>query len=234
MPPDAVKHHDALAAGWSAGYGGGGFRKRMLLVEHALTPIVKPGERWLDLGCGSGILARRLDLLGAVGLAVDGSESMIRAARSEARSARLNGFEYQRVETVEQLDLPDASFDGILCSSVIEYVDVPGKVLDEVARLLRENGHLLISVPNRFSFVRAAQRAIKFIGGAVAGKSYFSYLDVSRHQYSRNEFIRELEARAFRVLSTEDFDPVVPNWAAAWLPSALIFVSARHLQAAGR
>lgn len=229
LPPDAVKYHDALAAEWSAGYGSGGFRKRMLFVERALTPIVKPGERWLDLGCGSGILARRLDLSGAVGMAVDGSKNMIQAATSEARNAGLNGFEYRQVETIEHLDLPDASFDGILCSSVIEYVDAPGKAMDEMARLLRAGGHLLISVPNRFSVVRAVQRSIKTVGGAVRKKNYFPYLDISRHQYSRRQIVSELEAKSFRVLSIDDFDPVLPDWAAGWLPSALLFVSACRL-----
>ncbi len=229
LPPDAVKYHDALAAEWSAGYGSGGFRKRMLFVEYALKSVVKPGARWLDLGCGSGILARRLDLLGAVGMAVDGSNNMIRAATSEARSAGLSGFEYRQVETIVHLDLPDASFDGIICSSVIEYVDAPGKALDEMARLLRTDGHLLISVANRFSLVRAAQRTVKAVGSAVTKKKYFPYLDVSRHQYSRSGIIHELESRNFRVLATESFDPVVPKWATTWLPSALIFVSARRL-----
>jgi 2-polyprenyl-6-hydroxyphenyl methylase/3-demethylubiquinone-9 3-methyltransferase len=229
LPPDAVNYHDALAAEWSAGYGSGGFRKRMLFVERALRSVVKPGERWLDLGCGSGVLARRLDLLGAVGMALDGSKNMIRAATSEARSAGLNGFEYRQVETIEHIDLPDASFDGILCSSVIEYLDAPGKALNEMARLLRADGQLLISVPNRFSLVRAAQRTVKVVGGAVTRRNYFPYLDVSRHQYSRRQIVAELEARSFRVLSTDDFDPVLPDWAAGWLPSALIFVSACRL-----
>jgi|YelNatPaOPRAMG01_1025707.scaffolds.fasta_scaffold02311_17 SAM-dependent methyltransferase len=45
------------------------------------------------------------------------------------------------------LPFPDASFDGVLCSQVLEHVDRPEEVISEVNRVLKPGGAGLISVP---------------------------------------------------------------------------------------
>lgn len=227
-PPKAVMYHDALASAWSSGYASGGFSKRFRFIEQVLKTMVVPRSRWLDLGCGSGILARYLDRMGAVGMAVDGSGEMIMAATSEAKVASLKGFEYRRIQTVEHLDFPGAAFDGVLCSSVLEYVESPGNALDEISRLLHPSGHLLISVPNKYSFLRALQKTIRFFG-RIIGKKFFSYLDVSKNAYTRKEILFELESRSLRVNTVSYFDPLLPNWVTLIIPPSLVFVHATRI-----
>ena len=50
---------------------------------------------------------------------------------------------------------PDASFDAVLCSEVLEHVPDPTRALDEFARLLRPGGRLLLTAPFA-SFVHMA------------------------------------------------------------------------------
>jgi SAM-dependent methyltransferase len=46
-----------------------------------------------------------------------------------------------------ELPLPNGSFDQILCTEVLEYVDAPAQAIHEMSRVLTSNGTLYISVP---------------------------------------------------------------------------------------
>ena len=49
------------------------------------------------------------------------------------------------VSPIEALDLPDASFDVVLCTQVLEHVRHPQRALAEIARVLKPGGHLLLT-----------------------------------------------------------------------------------------
>lgn len=107
------------------------------------------GLRVLDAGCGEGYGTRLLARAGAaevVGL--DIAEPVIEVARNE-QVPRV-GFE---VGDLRSLSHPDRSFDLVVCFEVIEHVDDQDAVLDELARVLRPDGLLLISSPNRGHYV---------------------------------------------------------------------------------
>ena len=102
------------------------------------------GRDVLDAGCGVGYGTAMLARAGAASvLGVDVSPHAIgeaQAARGEARF---------KVGDIASLDVPDDSFDLITCFEVIEYVEHPELVLDELRRVLRPTGFLLFSSPNR-------------------------------------------------------------------------------------
>lgn len=49
------------------------------------------------------------------------------------------------VSPIEELDLPDASFDVVLCTQVLEHVRRPQRALEEITRVLKPGGYLLLS-----------------------------------------------------------------------------------------
>jgi SAM-dependent methyltransferase len=49
------------------------------------------------------------------------------------------------VSPIEALDLPDASFDVVLCTQVLEHVRRPQQALGEIARVLKPGGHVLLT-----------------------------------------------------------------------------------------
>jgi SAM-dependent methyltransferase len=49
------------------------------------------------------------------------------------------------VSPIEALDLPDATFDVVLCTQVLEHVRHPQRALGEIARVLKPGGHLLLT-----------------------------------------------------------------------------------------
>lgn len=224
----AVGYHEGLAAGWNAGYARGGFRRRIGFIDTRLDALVASGARWLDVGCGAGLITMRLAERGAVALGIDGSPAMIRAAGEMAGPKAVHGIEFRVVPTVEKLDFRDASFDGLLCSSVLEYLDQPDVALDEMHRVLKPGGHLLISVANRFSLVRGVQHAVRVAAGAV-GKNAFSYLEVSRVTFSRKRIGQALRDRGFLVTAIEGFDPLVPAYLRGCVPASMLFVTAAKI-----
>jgi arsenite methyltransferase len=106
-----------------------------------------PGERLLDLGCGPGYLA--IDLAGAVGerghvTAVDPSEAMLAVAREEVAARGVGDRVTVTSGEAGRLPLEDRSVDGVTVVQVLEHLDdVPG-ALDEVHRVLRPGGRLVV------------------------------------------------------------------------------------------
>lgn len=107
--------------------------------------FVEGRRRVLDAGCGVGYGALLLKQAGAEEVtAVDLAESVIDVASQSA----VDGLVWE-VANIGSLPHGDDSFDLITCFEVIEHVDDPGQVLDELARVLHPDGLLLISSPNR-------------------------------------------------------------------------------------
>jgi 2-polyprenyl-3-methyl-5-hydroxy-6-metoxy-1,4-benzoquinol methylase len=67
----------------------------------------------------------------------------------ELARRNLAGYDVQFVKgEVDKLHLPPASFDRIICTEVLEHVVDPDAVLAAMARLLRQSGIAVVTVPN--------------------------------------------------------------------------------------
>jgi SAM-dependent methyltransferase len=124
----------------------------VLTVDFAQFPIT-PGERVLDLGCGGGRHAFELYRRGARVVACDLShpelvevDKMFRAmaAAGEAPS----GASAQVAQgNVLSLPFPDASFDAVIISEVLEHVHEDQAAMAEIARIVRPGGRVAVTVP---------------------------------------------------------------------------------------
>lgn len=106
-----------------------------------------PGERVLDVGCGTGIVARQVaSRLGAGGTitGVDVSPHMLAVARA---AAAREGVAIQWHEgSAEQLPFPESSFDLVLCQFALMFFSDKAAALSEMRRVAAENGRVLVSV----------------------------------------------------------------------------------------
>jgi ubiquinone/menaquinone biosynthesis C-methylase UbiE len=112
-------------------------RRRDLLLAH-----VAPGRRVLDLGCGEGAFAALIAGAGGEAVGADVAEAALARAR-----ARHPGPRYVLVAPHGPLPFPDAHFDAVWASEVIEHVADTARWLSEVRRVLRARGALLVTTP---------------------------------------------------------------------------------------
>jgi SAM-dependent methyltransferase len=112
-------------------------RRRALLLGEA-----RPGERVLDLGCGSGRFVAALRDAGADPVGVEIAEAALERARAVAPGADL-----RLLEPGGSLPLEHGSVDLVWCSEVLEHVADGSGLLHEVRRVLRPGGRLLVTVP---------------------------------------------------------------------------------------
>jgi ubiquinone/menaquinone biosynthesis C-methylase UbiE len=187
FPADAVRYHASLANRWEQRCQKLSFRMRESVLLKCLEGRDLAGTVWLDAGCGTGTLARWLATRGCSVLGVDAASEMVAAAEAAKGQNCSDRLSFVQVGTIAQLALDDNLLDGILCSSVLEYVPDPGACLTEFARVLKPGGVLLVSIPNRNSVARRMQHACHQLG-VLLGRRWVKFLDYSRHQYSINEF----------------------------------------------
>jgi SAM-dependent methyltransferase len=104
---------------------------------------VKPGERVLDVACGTGVLAcaaaERAGPAGAV-TGVDRNDEMLAVARG--KSTRIDW----RSGRAESLPFADASFDRVASQFGLMFFDDPVAGLREMLRVLRPDGRLTVAV----------------------------------------------------------------------------------------
>lgn len=114
-------------------------RWRATMVE-ALDP--RPGQRILDVACGTGLVTEALVRRGAgTVVALDQSEAMLEGLRHRmAGDQQLAGRVEPLLGQAESLPFPDASFDALTFTYLLRYVDDPAATLRELARVVRPGG----------------------------------------------------------------------------------------------
>ena len=224
----AIEYHAELARDWEDKYSARrSFRVRHTILEALLEGAVAPGARWLDAGCGTGHFSRLIARLGARVEGVDGADSMIAAARSLGPGTP-GEVVYRTASDLAALPDADGSFDGVLCSSVLEYLVEPERVASEFARVTRSGGALIVTLPNAHAVVRRVQALQFAVTGAVFRQPSPAYWAHMKRMWSSSK------ARSF--VGAAGFEPrsiragglgLGPAWLdrqAFWGP--LLFVSA--------
>ncbi len=228
---DAAQFHEDLAEEWELKYQRPTFKNRLHALLSLLCGNGPATGKWLDAGCGTGILSRRLAERGCDVIGVDASPKMIEVAKRLGRSGPVaDKLGFHVIETIEKLDLPESTFDGIVCSSVVEYIDNPSQAVSEFARLLKPGGLLLISVPNRLSLLRLVERALNLGLTKLNRNPWLPYCTMSKNEYSFGSLESLLGSKGFRVKYFIYFWPLWPRWMGRTkLGGSLIIVLAEKL-----
>jgi len=129
---------------------------RRIAFARTHTP---PHARWLDLGCGDGVITAEIAAFANEVVGVDISDRNI-AVASELRP-RPN-VRYTRAAVEEPERYADGlAFDAVSAFEVLEHVYDPATFLHDAVAQLRSGGVLLLSTPNAASLTRRVKRRFR-------------------------------------------------------------------------
>jgi len=167
------------------------------------------GLRFLDIGCGGGLLSEPMARLGAEVVGADPSQTNIEVAKLHMQTSGLT-IDY-RAETAEALAAAGETFDVVLNMEVVEHVaDVP-LFLEATSSMVRPGGLM---------FVATINRTLKAYALAIVGAEYvLRWLPKGTHSYEKlvrpEEIEGPLQAAGLSVVdrSGVSYNPLTDSWA---------------------
>jgi len=154
-----------------------GFRARL---SELYTAELQPGDRVLDL-MGSWVSHLPEFELEVVGHGLNREEL--------DANDRYDEWFVQNLNENQSLPFDEASFDAVLCAVSVQYLQYPGRVFAEVARVLRPDGVVVVSFSNRMFFRKAVAA---WLNREMDGRAELvrSYLDATE-AFGPAEVVRE-------------------------------------------
>jgi trans-aconitate methyltransferase len=159
----------------------------------------RPGERILDLGCGTGHLTARIAETGAQVVGVDRSPEMIRQAKEKYPSLRFEVMDAREIEL-------DGNFDAAFSNATLHWIKEPERVIVGIKKLLRPGGRFVAEFGgkgNTAELLKAVQHAWQKLGLAGPALRPWYYPSLA-------EYAGLLEKYGFEVTQAILFDRPTP------------------------
>lgn len=156
---------------------------------------LQPGERVLDVACGTGVVTRlAAERVGAAGrvTGLDVNPGMLEVARSETPSnVAIDWCE----AAAESMPLADEAFDVVLCQMGIQFVPDKPVALQEMRRVLSTGGRVYVNVPGPRPpiFGIMAEALARHISSEAA-----SFVDLVFSMYDVDEIAELMRSTGFR------------------------------------
>jgi 2-polyprenyl-6-hydroxyphenyl methylase/3-demethylubiquinone-9 3-methyltransferase len=186
------------------------------------------GLRFLDIGCGGGLLCEPMARLGADVVGADASATNIEVARLHAAETGV-GIDY-RASTAEELAASGERFDVVLNMEVVEHVADVDLFVGKCAEMVKPEGIM---------FVATINRTLKAWGLAIIGAEYvLRWLPRGTHQYDRlvrpDELEAALAASGMRAVDRAGvvYNPLADRWQLSTDMDVNYMVLAEHRPAA--
>lgn len=169
-----------------------------LEVLDLLSP--QPGERVLDLGCGTGHLTGKIAESGAAVVGIDKSSSMIEQARAN--------YPTLRFEIADGRDFQfDEPFDAVFSNAAIHWMPEPGRVAASIFRALKPAGRFVAEFGGKGN-IRALHAGVY---DAIAAGGWEPPAEAGFRYYPTiGEYASVLEAVGFVVTNASFFDRLTP------------------------
>ncbi len=120
------------------------------LLERSL----ETGHVWLDLGCGRRVMMPWIARVDELGLALSARARIAVGVDLDLSALQDNQtLQYRVLADSSRLTFAAASFNLVSSNMVFEHLDKPRETIDEIYRVLRPGGRLLIHTPNVFDIV---------------------------------------------------------------------------------
>lgn len=182
--PDEINKFGALAERW---WDPEGEFKTLHAVNPLRTRFIQEhatvrGHKFVDVGCGGGILSESLAALGAGVTGIDLSADLVDIADLHSLESGLN-IDYRKI-SAETLAAEHAeAFDCVTCMEMLEHVPEPASVVNACAQLAKPGGTVFFSTLNR---------QLKSWMLAIVGAEYVLRM-IPRGTHDYNTFIKPSE-----------------------------------------
>jgi trans-aconitate methyltransferase len=159
----------------------------------------KPGERILDLGCGTGHLTAQIAEAGANVLGIDRSPEMIRQARLKYPSLQFEVMDAREIAL-------DGNFDAVFSNATLHWIKEPKQVIAGIKKSLRPGGRFVAEFGgkgNTAELLKAVQHAWQKLGLTGSAPHPWYYPSLA-------EYVGLLEENGFEVTHATLFDRPTP------------------------
>ncbi|MFK5978788.1 MAG: bifunctional 2-polyprenyl-6-hydroxyphenol methylase/3-demethylubiquinol 3-O-methyltransferase UbiG [Rhizobiaceae bacterium] len=182
------------------------------VCEHFSRESIKrhpfKGLRFLDIGCGGGLLSEPMNRLGAKMLGADASEVNIEIAKIHAEQSELD-IDY-RATTAEALQEQGEKFDVVLNMEVVEHVsDVP-LFMTACAQMVKPGGLMFVATINRTQKANAL--------AIFMAENVLRWLPKGTHQYENlvkpEELAAPINAEGMEIIDQTGvfYNPLLDKW----------------------
>ena len=137
--------YDKFSEEWSKKINDSETNKRIRIIYEELLPKeYLKGKKFLEVGCGLGYFSNKASKIGANVTGIDIGPNLVEINKKKTPKGVF------KVASASDLPFKDETFDVVLSTEVIEHVNNQKSALKEMCRVLKKNGILVITTPNRF------------------------------------------------------------------------------------
>lgn len=163
------------------------------------------GKRVIDIGCGGGILAESMALLGAQVTGIDMGEAPLSVAKLHLLESGAE-VDYRQITAEDMAAQQASTFDVVTCMEMLEHVPDPASIISACSQLVKPGGWVFFSTINR--------NPKAFMFAIVGAEHLLRLLPKGTHEYAKfikpsemDEGIREadLETRDIAGMSYNPF-----------------------------
>ena len=144
----------------------------------------------LDIGCGNGQNALKAAKKCQRVVGIEINEKQLQIAKREKERRKVKNVDFKKANLEKKLDLKKESFSAVLFLDVLEHLYKRRQILKEIHRVLKKNGRLFLSIPNKNTSWKKTLKK--------AGLPYYSDPD-HKIEYIQKEIEKELNKTGFKI-----------------------------------
>lgn len=145
------------------------YLRHRYILDLIKREIIKGKTKVLDIGCGSGIMAKDLLKLGCEVWAADISDDMLKATKKTVGENKKIHYSIQDIENL----IFKQKFDIVIASGVIEYLQEDMLWIQSIKKILNTNGILIVSIQNKVALPRiGVELADRFLPKFIRNKLF--------------------------------------------------------------
>jgi len=211
-----------IALGQPIEYGFWGIKRRLNIIKKYIN---LDNKYLLDIGCGNG--AQTFEFLNYVQkcVAIDVEIKRLQTFQDKLLKENIKNCEIKQMDA-SNLQFPDETFDVITCIETLEHVSDQKKALKEMYRVLKNNGGLILSVPNKWWIFETHGANLPLLSWNRV--PFFSWLPSKIHDrhayariYTRNGIIALVKKAGFRNTKIEFMMPPLDRLRSRFLQKIL-------------